>query len=201
MPTLNSISYNQNDIMYRYIDNQKWYVLKHICKALDLKSFNTNKIPKEHLSYMYIPSKRYAQRVVTINEKGLQIMFSSTNKPNAKGLSIKLQLQLAIFQRKEVDILETISRAFHNEKSIREYSIGKYRIDLYFPKYKLAVECDENNHQNYEILNEKLRELYIQEQLKCTFLRFNPDEPEFNIGEPINKILSHIVNYSYPSQF
>ena len=181
--------------MYRYIDNQRWYVLKHICKALELKSFNTNKIPKEHLSYMYIPSKRYAQRVVTINEKGLQIMFSSTNKPNAKSLSIKLQLPLAIFQRKEVDILETISRAFHNEKSIREYSIGKYRIDLYFPKYKLAVECDENNHQNYEILNERLRELYIQEQLKCTFLRFNPDDPEFNIGEPISKIFSHIVNY------
>ena len=195
MPTLNSITYNQNDIMYRYIDNQRWYVLKHICKALELKSFNTNKIPKEHLSYMYIPSKRYAQRVVTINEKGLQIMFSSTNKPNAKSLSIKLQLPLAIFQRKEVDILETISRAFHNEKSIREYSIGKYRIDLYFPKYKLAVECDENNHQNYEILNERLRELYIQEQLKCTFLRFNPDDPEFNIGEPISKIFSHIVNY------
>jgi very-short-patch-repair endonuclease len=126
-------------------------------------------------------------------------MFSSTNKPKAKGLCIKLQLPLAIFQRKEVDILETISRAFHNEKSIREYSIGKYRIDLYFPKYKLAVECDENNHQSYKILDEKLREIYIKEQLKCTFLRFNPDEPEFNIGEPINKILSHIVNFS--SQF
>ena len=199
MPTLNSISYHQNDIMYTYFDNKKWYVLKHICKAINLKSFNTKNIPKECLSYMYIPSKRYAQPVVTINEKGLQIMFSSTNKPKAKGLCIKLQLPLAIFQRKEVDILETISRAFHNEKSIREYSIGKYRIDLYFPKYKLAVECDENNHHNYEILNEKLRELYIQEQLKCTFLRFNPDEPEFNIGEPINKILSHIVNFS--SQF
>jgi Prophage antirepressor len=112
MPTLNSVSYKQHDIMYRYIDNQKWYVLKHICKALELNSFNTNKIPKEYLSYMYIPSKRYAQRVVTINEKGLQIMFSSTNKPNAKGLSIKLQLPLAIFQRKEVDILETISELF-----------------------------------------------------------------------------------------
>jgi very-short-patch-repair endonuclease len=194
MPTLNSISYNQNDIIYTYLNNQKWYVLKHICKALELKSFNTNKIPKEYLSYMYIPSKRYAQRVSIINEKGLQIMFSSTNKPKAKGLCIKLQLPLAIFQRKEVDILETISRAFHNEKSIREYSIG-----LYFPKYKLAVECDENNHQSYKILDEKLREIYIKEQLKCTFLRFNPDEPEFNIGEPINKILSHIVNFS--SQF
>ena len=199
MPTLNSISYNQNDIIYTYLNNQKWYVLKHICKALELKSFNTNKIPKEYLSYMYIPSKRYAQRVSIINEKGLQIMFSSTNKPKAKGLCIKLQLPLAIFQRKEVDILETISRAFHNEKSIREYSIGKYRIDLYFPKYKLAVECDENNHRNYEILEEKLRELYIKERLKCTFLRFNPDALGFNVGEPINKILSHIVNYSYPS--
>ena len=48
-------------------------------------------------------------------------------------------------------------------------------IDLYFPKYKLAVECDENNHQNYEILGEKLRELYIKEKLKCSFIRFNPD--------------------------
>ena len=199
MPTLNSISYNQNDIIYTYLNNQKWYVLKHICKALELKSFNTNKIPKEYLSYMYIPSKRYSQRVSIINEKGLQIMFSSTNKPKAKGLSIKLQLPLAIFQRKEVDILDTISRAFNNEKSIREYSIGKYRIDLYFPKYKLAVECDENNHRNYEILEEKLRELYIKERLKCTFLRFNPDALGFNVGEPINKILSHIVNYSYPS--
>ena len=199
MATLNSISYQQTDIIYTYFDNEKWYVLKHICKALNLKSFNTNKIPKDYLSYMYIPSKRFSQRVITINEKGLQIMFSRTNKPEAKGLSIKLQLPLAIFQRQEVDILDTISRAFHNEKSIREYSIGKYRIDLYFPKYKLAVECDENNHQSYKILDEKLREIYIKEQLKCTFLRFNPDEPEFNIGEPINKILSHIVNFS--SQF
>ena len=200
MATLNSISYQQTDIMYRYFNNEKWYVLKHICKALNLKSFNTNKIPKEHLSYMYIPSKRFSQRVVIINEKGLQIMFSSTNKPNAKSLSIKLQLPLAIFQRKEVDILDTISRAFQNEKLIREYGVGKYRIDLYFPKYKLAVECDENNHKNYEILEEKLRELYIKERLKCTFIRFNPDEPEFNVGGPINKILSHIVNYSHCSQ-
>ncbi len=200
MPTLNSISYHQNDIMYTYFDNKKWYVLKHICKALDLKSFNKNKIPKEYLSYMYIPSKRFSQRVVIIDEKGLQIMFSSTNKPEVKGLSIKLQLPLAIFQRKEVDILDTISRAFSDEDSIREYRVGTYRIDLYFPKYKLAVECDENNHKNYEVLGEKLRELSIKEILKCTFLRFNPDDPEFNIGEPINKIMNHILSYSYHSQ-
>ena len=92
MATLNCVSYEKTDIMYAYFDNQKWYVLKHICQALELKSFNTKKIPKENLSYMYIPSKRFSQRVVIINEKGLQIMFSSTHKPNAKGLSIKLEL-------------------------------------------------------------------------------------------------------------
>lgn len=175
MAILNTLSYQDIDIMYRYFDNKKWYVLKHICKAINLKSFNTKNIPKECLSYMYIPSKRYAQRVVTINEKGLQIMFSSTQKYEAKGLSIALQLPLAIFQRQEVDILNTISRAFNNVISIREYKVEKYRVDLYFPKYKLAVECDENNHQNYEILGEKLRELYIKEKLKCSFIRFNPD--------------------------
>lgn len=68
---------------------------------------------------------------------------------------------------------------------------------MYFFKYKLVVECDENNYKNYEILEEKLRELYIKERLKCIFIRFNLDELEFNVGGFINKIFFYIVNYFY----
>ena len=33
---------------------------------------------------------------------------------------------------------------------ILQHKVGKYRIDLYFPKpINLAIEIDENNHSNY----------------------------------------------------
>ena len=32
-------------------------------------------------------------------------------------------------------------QAFNSEEMTHQFSIGKYRIELYFPKYKLAIEC------------------------------------------------------------
>ena len=69
-----------------------------------------------------------------------------------------------------------------------EYKIGKYRIDLYFPNEKIAVECDEYNHVDRDPKYEKKRERYIVRKLGCIFVRFNPDADEFNIGNVIRKI-------------
>ena len=33
----------------------------------------------------------------------------------------------------------------------RQFSIGSYRIDLYFPEHKLAIECDEHDHKDRQI--------------------------------------------------
>ena len=37
----------------------------------------------------------------------------------------------------------------------RQFNIGLYRIDLYFPEHKFATKCDEHYHRdsdiNYEI--------------------------------------------------
>ena len=38
-------------------------------------------------------------------------------------------------------------QAFNGEEMIHQFSAGKYRIDLYFPEYKLAIECDEFDHR------------------------------------------------------
>ena len=43
----------------------------------------------------------------------------------------------------------------------RQYIIGKYRVDLYFIDYKLVIVCDENNHDDRDIEQEKIREDYI----------------------------------------
>ena len=32
-------------------------------------------------------------------------------------------------------------QAFNGEEMINQFSVGKYRIDLYFPRYKLVIAC------------------------------------------------------------
>jgi len=73
----------------------------------------------------------------------------------------------------------------------RQFIIGKYRIDLYFIDFKLAVECDEFNHKDRDIVKEKIREEYILSQGN-KLIRFDPNEKDFdlsNILSEINKIL------------
>ena len=73
----------------------------------------------------------------------------------------------------------------------RQFIIGEYRVDLYFVDYKLVIECDENNHNDRDPENEKIRELYIT-SLGNKIIRFNPNEKHFdlsNILREINSIL------------
>jgi very-short-patch-repair endonuclease len=70
-----------------------------------------------------------------------------------------------------------------------------YKIDLYLQKSKLAIECDEHDHYGQEYEDELLkREEDISKGLGCRFLRFNPQEPDFNVGEVINVIFHYIFN-------
>ena len=59
------------------------------------------------------------------------------------------------YVRKEAGTIYTIQKVFEGISMKRQFSIGSYRIDLYFPEHKLAIECDEHNHEdrdiNYEI--------------------------------------------------
>ena len=74
---------------------------------------------------------------------------------------------------------------------IHQYYVDKYMIDLYFPKYKLAIECDEQFHDKQKIMD-KIREDDIIEKLNCTFIRYNPTDTNFNIFKVINEIYTYI---------
>jgi len=74
----------------------------------------------------------------------------------------------------------------------RQFSIGKYRIDLFFPEYKLAVECDEYGHKDRDPLYEKIREDFILSQ-GCKLIRYNPNEPIFDLSNVIQEILTVIL--------
>ena len=74
----------------------------------------------------------------------------------------------------------------------RQFSIGSYRIDLYFPEHKLAIECDEHDHKDRQIDYEIWRQKFIEDQLNCRFIRYNPDVIDFTTESALNKILEYI---------
>ena len=63
------------------------------------------------------------------------------------------------------DFLDEISVEY-----IHQYQVDQYRIDLYIPKYNLAIEFDEDAHrfkQDYDADRQK----YIEDKIGCKFLR------------------------------
>ncbi len=63
-----------------------------------------------------------------------------------------------------------------------------FYIDYYLPEFNIAVEIDEFDHSNRDPKYEKKREKAIKNKLGCTFVRCNPDDPEFSVIELIGKI-------------
>ena len=80
-----------------------------------------------------------------------------------------------------------------------QYTVIGYRIDLYFHKYKLAIEVNELGHNDRNIDYEIQREKVLERELSCVFIRINPDEKDFNIFKEINKIHRHIMKSSKES--
>ena len=78
---------------------------------------------------------------------------------------------------------------------IHQFGAGKYRIDLYFPKYKFAIECDEFDYCDRDIEYEVERQKHIEKLLNCIFVRFNPDAKDFFILEVVNKMFVQIKSF------
>ncbi len=89
----------------------------------------------------------------------------------------------------EQKTIKQIRKAFIHFTTIPQYKVTPYYIDLYFPSHKIAVECDEQGHRRYALENEIKRQKYIESTLNCTFVRYNPDALDFNIGDVINQIM------------
>ncbi|NDG19752.1 MAG: DUF559 domain-containing protein [Betaproteobacteria bacterium] len=73
----------------------------------------------------------------------------------------------------------------------RQYRIGSYFVDCYLPSCNLVIECDEFGHSQYNSADEKRRQEYISSQLQCTFIRYNPNSTDFDLGSLVNDVLKH----------
>ena len=136
------------------------------------------------------PIKQSDRRFLHIDLTLKIIMNCRTDKSCSflKKLGFKLY---DVIDTKEQTMINSIKDMFEGENIQTQYSVLGYRIDLYFDKYKLAIEVDELGHTNRNINNEIERQKALKKELNCIFIIINPDEKDFNIFKGINKIQTY----------
>ena len=93
-----------------------------------------------------------------------------------------------VINTKKQTVTNSIKDVLERENMQTQYTVLNYRIDLYFHKYKLAIEIDELGHNDRNIDYEIQRQRALERELDCAFIRINPDAIDFNIFKEINKI-------------
>ena len=93
----------------------------------------------------------------------------------------------------EQSILSKIVTMFAVEEIILQHNVLGYRIDAYFPKYKLAIEIDEPGHNDRDTDYEIERQKVMEKELGCEFNRINLAKENFNILVEIGKMQYYIT--------
>ena len=185
-------------------ENKIFFKVKDIKNIFNLQSLDTLLLDtrysyKKNLHYKTFYISVSSQNGITIVKSlyityiGLIKFLQSTRKNvpiyfiNWLNDLLGIQFTHIKFLTPETDTIYSIQKSISTE-SIPQFTVDKYRIDLYLPEYNIAIECDENNHIGRDMYYEKDRENYIKEKLKCSFIRYDPNAKDFDIFKVIEKI-------------
>ena len=89
---------------------------------------------------------------------------------------------LVLKSRKEIEFIDILEEQLNifGLTGTRQHSIknedNSYRIDYYIPALNIAIEYDENNHDGYSYCQHEGRQINIEEQLNCRFIRVSDDK-------------------------
>ena len=174
-----------------------WLNERHVEQQLGLKNLPalTNKCDEKYKNSRYEliddPIKQSCRRFIH-NDLALKIIIDcrankSCNLKRNLGFTLK-----GVINTKKQTVINSIKDAFEGEDMQTQYTILGYRIDLYFYKYKLAIEVDELGHNDRYIDYEIQRSKALERELDRVFIRINPDAADFSIFKEIKKIHRHI---------
>ena len=111
-------------------------------------------VPEEHkIRLGGVETDTIQPDMILLTDHGLKLFMMRCCKPRvfdvAKYFGIKIGH--CLLESEEQDALSQIMQVFRGEEMIHQFGARKYRIDLCFPKYKLAIECDELDHCDRDI--------------------------------------------------
>lgn len=146
---------------------------------------------KTYKDYKGLP--RLDNKINLLKPLGLKRILSQCRSPKSIELAkfFNIDIHDAKYCAKETTFINQIIAAIDgNIEYTLQYRVPDttYRIDMYLPDYNIAIECDENGHADRDPEYEAVREQEIKNKLKCGFIRFNPDSPNFNIFSVVNEI-------------
>ena len=70
-----------------------------------------------------------------------------------------------------------------------------FRTDIYFTKYCLAIEIDEKDHTDRDLIFEEKRQKVLEKTLNCTFIRINTSKENFDIDYEAGGIQTFISQF------
>ena len=198
-----SIIQNGDNILIKYTyKKESYYDIQHILYYLGCgqKSSSTkyNKFKNKIRGYIWNPNKFKGYiRKELINLKTIKKLIDGVRAYRVLTLTKLLGIVTIDYKfiKKETSTCHKILTVFKNENIKPQYSVKPYLVDLYFPDYDLVIECDEHNHKDRGAIYEKKRQNHIENKLGATFIRFNPDDPDFDILNVISDIHYYMKKY------
>ena len=194
------------DLRIVMVDSEPWFVGKDVAEKLGYakpRNAVSKKVDLEDRIKEMIESNSGIQMTTLINKRGICSLISKSETKSKKykdefknwlvseGL---IEDNFYITSRKEIeflDMLEEVLKPF-GYKTIRQYSVLDYRIDLYIEDLNIAVEYDEDNHKHYSYEQHEGRQDLIEKELVCKFIRLSDKEDDlYNVGLVMKGIMSN----------
>lgn len=173
------------------VNDKKYYCIADIGKILQNGNIRaaTQNIPILEKTRIKMQTNGGLQTFTFTTLNGIKYYLSKCRNKHVEEVSKHFNIDVYNMHiiSSEIGTLKNIMTAFDGENMQLQYRVGKYRIDLYFVDYKIAIECDERHH-NQQQKYDKEREGFIEKELDCCFVRYNPQLPSFNIYSVINTI-------------
>jgi len=203
---LNELSVYHYDVRHEF--SEEYFVGYQISALLGYN--NTKNVIKKNVSkcnqiaFRDLPEEskkpELNPKTTLINRDGaIEILIKTRKRISPDVLHILKRFGIDTTNRKcltkEQQTLSALTNTFKTEKFEDQFKVGRYYLDLYFPEYKIVVECDENGHTDRKPDDERKRMDYVNEKLGLTddnWIRFNPDEKDFDVSKVSGKIYTRI---------
>ena len=188
----------------KMMEKEHWEVLRMIEGNKDvvgiiptLNDINAD-VSEYFIKSTYKASNGKENKCYLITVKGIKLLYDNTKgikKPILmeiyKAMGGKYTEDVIVWYRAEIEFIDQLEQTLEpfNIKGIQQYSVLNYRIDYYIPNLNIAIEYDENGHKNYTYEQHELRQLRIEKELGCKFIRVTDDNTHsYNVGLILKQI-------------
>jgi very-short-patch-repair endonuclease len=179
---MNEYTRNLEELLH--LSTKKCHLLQHLKKNY-----------KENVHYIKIKSEPRKQNggqnkiVFMLTQKAFELLKNSFNLRNryiVDAVDNFKQVNVGMcIENQKIGFIENAYGSVFNV--IRQHYIGKYRVDLCIVDHKLAIECDENGHNDRGEEKERVREGFIIAS-GYKIIRYNPNITSFDLSNVLRKI-------------